>query len=36
VACRKETPTLDRSQAKLGGEEFLLTPLSIDRDAAAA
>jgi hypothetical protein len=29
-------PTLDRLQAKLGGEQFLVIPLSIDRDGAAA
>jgi thiol-disulfide isomerase/thioredoxin len=36
VPCRKEMPTLDRLQTKLGGEEFLVIPLSIDRDGAAA
>jgi thiol-disulfide isomerase/thioredoxin len=36
VPCRKEMPALDRLQAKLGGEEFLIIPLSIDRDGAAA
>jgi thiol-disulfide isomerase/thioredoxin len=36
VPCRKEMPALDRLQAKLGGEEFLVIPLSIDRDGAPA
>jgi thiol-disulfide isomerase/thioredoxin len=36
VPCQKEMPALDRLQAKLGGEEFLIIPLSIDRDGAAA
>jgi thiol-disulfide isomerase/thioredoxin len=36
VPCRKEMPALDRLQAKLGGNEFLVIPLSIDRDGAAA
>jgi thiol-disulfide isomerase/thioredoxin len=35
VPCRKEMPTLDRLQAKLGDEDFLVIPLSIDRDGAA-
>jgi thiol-disulfide isomerase/thioredoxin len=34
--CRKEMPTLDRLQAKLGGKDFVVVPLSIDRDGAAA
>lgn len=29
--CRKEMPTLDRLQAKLGGPDFQVVPLSIDR-----
>jgi thiol-disulfide isomerase/thioredoxin len=36
VPCRKEMPALDRLQAKLGGDEFLVIPLSIDRDGVAA
>jgi thiol-disulfide isomerase/thioredoxin len=36
VPCRKEMPALDRLQAKLGGDEFLVIPLSIDREGAAA
>jgi len=35
VPCRKEMPTLDRLQANLSGEEFLVIPLSIDRDGVA-
>ncbi len=31
VPCRKEMPTLDRLQAKLGGPDFQVVPLSIDR-----
>jgi thiol-disulfide isomerase/thioredoxin len=31
VPCRKEMPTLDRLQAKLGGPEFTIVALSIDR-----
>lgn len=31
VPCRKEMPTLDRLQAALGGPDFLVAPLSIDR-----
>jgi thiol-disulfide isomerase/thioredoxin len=34
--CRKEMPTLDRLQAKLGGTDFLVVPLSIDREKVAA
>ena len=36
--CRTEMPTLDRLQAKLGGRDFAVVPLSIDhrgRDAIA-
>ena len=29
--CREEMPTLDRLQAKLGGDDFHVLPLSIDR-----
>lgn len=29
--CREEMPTLDRLQAQLGGEDFHVLPLSIDR-----
>ena len=32
VPCRKEMPALDRLQATLGGEDFVVVPLSIDRD----
>ena len=35
VPCRKEMPTLDRLQAKLGGKDFLVIPLSIDREGVA-
>jgi thiol-disulfide isomerase/thioredoxin len=38
VPCRKEMPSLDRLQAKLGGADFRVLPLSIDfrgRDAVA-
>lgn len=31
VPCREEMPTLDAIQARLGGEEFHVLPLSIDR-----
>jgi len=31
VPCRKEMPTLDRLQAKLGGSDFEVVALSIDR-----
>lgn len=31
VPCRKEMPSLDRLQAQLGGDEFTVLPLSIDR-----
>jgi thiol-disulfide isomerase/thioredoxin len=36
VPCRKEMPALDRLQAKLGGDEFLVIPMSIDREGVAA
>lgn len=32
VPCREEMPALDRLQAMLGGAEFEVVPLSIDRD----
>jgi thiol-disulfide isomerase/thioredoxin len=32
--CRKEMPTLDRLQAALGGDDFKVVPLSIDRGGA--
>jgi len=35
VPCRKEMPALDRLQAKLGGKDFLVIPLSIDREGVA-
>ena len=31
VPCQREMPTLDRLQAKLGGPDFQVLPLSIDR-----
>ena len=31
VPCRKEMPTLDRLQATLGGPDFVVLPLSIDK-----
>jgi len=31
VSCREEMPTLDRLQGRLGGADFLVLPLSIDR-----
>ena len=36
VPCRKEMPTLDRLQARLGGKDFLVVALSIDRKGAEA
>jgi len=36
VPCRKEMPALDRLQAQLGGEDFLVLPLSIDRAGLSA
>jgi thiol-disulfide isomerase/thioredoxin len=36
VPCRKEMPTLDRLQAKLGGPDFQVVALSIDRQGIAA
>jgi thiol-disulfide isomerase/thioredoxin len=35
VPCRKEMPALDRLQASLGGPDFEVVPLSIDRGAIA-
>lgn len=35
VPCRKEMPTLDRLQAKLGGPDFKVVPLSIDRQGVS-
>jgi thiol-disulfide isomerase/thioredoxin len=34
--CRKEMPTLDRLQARLGGPDFTVVPLSIDRQGVPA
>nr|WP_281721407.1 TlpA disulfide reductase family protein [Nitrosomonas nitrosa] len=34
--CRRELPTLDRFQKKLGGKDFEVVALSIDRDGAEA
>jgi len=36
VPCRQEMPTLDRLQARLGGRDFLVMALSIDRKGAEA
>jgi thiol-disulfide isomerase/thioredoxin len=36
VPCRKEMTGLDHLQAKLGGDDFIVIPLSIDRGGAAA
>lgn len=36
VPCRKEMPTLDRLEARLGGKDFIVVPLSIDRAGAPA
>lgn len=36
VPCRREMPTLDRLQARLGGKEFLVIALSIDRKGIEA
>jgi thiol-disulfide isomerase/thioredoxin len=35
VPCRKEMPVLDRLQTKLGGKDFIVIPLSIDREGVA-
>jgi len=36
VPCRTEMPTLDRLQARLGGADFEVVPLSIDRQGVSA
>lgn len=36
VPCRREMPTLDRLQARLGGPDFEVVALSIDREGVAA
>src|SRR6516165_9009967 len=36
VPCRREMPALDRLQADLGGPEFTVVPLSIDRNGIEA
>lgn len=36
IPCRKEMPTLDRLQAKLGGSHFEVVPVSIDTGGLAA
>jgi thiol-disulfide isomerase/thioredoxin len=36
IPCRKEMPTLDRLQARLGGPDFEVVTLSIDRGGADA
>ena len=36
VPCRKEMPTLDRLQARLGGPGFEVVALSIDREGVSA
>jgi len=36
VPCREEMPALDRLQGRLGGEDFVVIPLSIDREGVAA
>jgi len=36
VPCREEMPALDRLQAKLGGPDFQVVPLSIDREGLPA
>jgi len=36
VPCRKEMPALDRLQARLGGKDFLVVALSIDRKGVEA
>lgn len=35
IPCREEMPTLDRLQARLGGDDFHVLPLSIDRGGLA-
>lgn len=36
VPCREEMPTLDALQARLGGEDFQVLPLSVDRAGMTA
>lgn len=36
VPCREEMPSLDRLQAQLGGPDFKVVPLSIDREGLPA
>jgi thiol-disulfide isomerase/thioredoxin len=36
LPCRKEMPTLDRLQARLGGKDFLVIALSVDRNGIEA
>jgi thiol-disulfide isomerase/thioredoxin len=36
VPCRKEMPTLDRLQGRLGGQDFVVVALSIDRKGIEA
>ena len=36
VPCREEMPSLDRLQARLGGPDFVVVPLSIDREGLPA
>jgi thiol-disulfide isomerase/thioredoxin len=36
VPCRKEMPALDRLEGKLGGRDFIVLPLSIDRNGLPA
>ena len=36
VPCRKEMPALDRLQGLLGGDDFVVVPLSIDRKGVEA
>jgi thiol-disulfide isomerase/thioredoxin len=36
VPCRQEMPALDRLEERLGGSDFVVLPLSIDRGGAAA
>jgi thiol-disulfide isomerase/thioredoxin len=36
VPCREEMPSLDRLQARLGGPDFKVVPLSIDREGLPA
>jgi thiol-disulfide isomerase/thioredoxin len=36
MPCRKEMPSLDRLQARLGGGDFIVIPLSLDRQGVPA